>query len=61
MLVDIGAAHTRTRRPARTQRPRHGTPGYAAPEQMGDWALDERSDLFALAVMCLSLIHISSQ
>lgn len=56
VLVDIGAAHTRTRRPARTQRPRHGTPGYAAPEQMGDWALDERSDLFALAVMCYEML-----
>lgn len=56
VLVDIGAAHTRTRRPPRTQRPRHGTPGYAAPEQMGDWALDERSDLFALSVMCYEML-----
>jgi serine/threonine protein kinase len=56
MLIDIGAAHTRTRRPPRRPRPRHGTPGYAAPEQMGAWAHDERADLFSLAVTCYELL-----
>lgn len=55
-LIDMGAAQTLTRRPPRTARPRHGTPGYAAPEQLGAWGGDERSDLFSLAVMCYELL-----
>lgn len=56
MLIDLGAAQTRTRRPPRRPRPRHGTPGYAPPEQMGSWGGDERSDLFSLAVTCYELL-----
>jgi serine/threonine protein kinase len=52
VLIDLGAAHTLTRRPPRKARPRHGTPGYAPPEQLGSWGYDERSDLFALAATC---------
>lgn len=55
-LIDLGAAHTLTRRPPRKPRPRHGTPGYAPPEQLGSWGHDERSDLFSLAVTCYELI-----
>lgn len=55
-LVDLGAAHTLTRRPPRTPRPRHGTPGYAPPEQLGGWGHDERADVFALAVTCYELL-----
>ncbi len=55
-LIDLGAAQTLTRRPPRRQRPRHGTPGYAPPEQLGSWGLDERADLFALAVTCYELL-----
>ncbi|NTU81616.1 MAG: serine/threonine protein kinase, partial [Chloroflexales bacterium] len=55
-LIDLGAAHTLTRRPPRRPRPRHGTPGYAPPEQMGSWGHDERADVFALAVTCYELL-----
>jgi hypothetical protein len=55
-LVDLGAAHTLTRRPPRTPRPRHGTPGYAPPEQLGSWGYDERADVFALAATCYELL-----
>ncbi|MEN9933595.1 MAG: hypothetical protein RLZZ387_174 [Chloroflexota bacterium] len=55
-LIDLGAAHTRTRRPPRKTRPRYGTPGYAPPEQLGGRALDERSDLFSLAATCYELL-----
>jgi hypothetical protein len=55
-LIDLGAAQTLTRRPPRSARPRHGTPGYAAPEQLGAWGGDERSDLFSLAVTCYELL-----
>jgi hypothetical protein len=55
-LVDLGAAHTLTRRPPRTPRPRHGTPGYAPPEQLGGRGYDERADIFALAVTCYELL-----
>jgi serine/threonine protein kinase len=55
-LIDLGAAHTLTRRPPKTARPRHGTPGYAPPEQLGNWGHDERSDLFSLAVTCYELL-----
>ncbi len=56
VLIDLGAAHTLTRRPPRKPRPRHGTPGYAPPEQLGSWGHDERSDVFALAVTCYELL-----
>lgn len=56
VLVDLGAAHTLTRRPPRTRRPCHGTPGYAPPEQLGNWGHDERADVFALAVTCYELL-----
>ncbi|NJN17731.1 MAG: serine/threonine protein kinase [Oscillochloris sp.] len=55
-LIDLGAAQTITRRPPRTPRPRHGTPGYAPPEQLGSWGADERADLFSLAVTCYELL-----
>jgi serine/threonine protein kinase len=55
-LVDLGAAHTLTRRPPRTPRPRHGTPGYAPPEQLAGRGYDERADVFALAVTCYELL-----
>lgn len=55
-LVDLGAAHTLTRRPPRTPRPRHGTPGYAPPEQLAGRGYDERADIFALAVTCYELL-----
>lgn len=55
-LIDLGAAHTLTRRPPRKPRPRHGTPGYAPPEQLGSWGYDERADVFALAVTCYELL-----
>jgi len=55
-LVDMGAASTLTRRPPRVARPRHATPGYAAPEQLGSWGHDERADLFSLAVTCYELL-----
>lgn len=56
MLIDLGAAHTRTRQPPRRPRPRHGTPGYAPPEQLGAWGMDERADIFSLAVTCYELL-----
>jgi serine/threonine protein kinase len=56
MLIDLGAATTLTRRPPRKARPRHGTPGYAAPEQLAGRPLDERSDLFALGATCYELL-----
>lgn len=55
-LVDLGAAMSLTRRPPRKPRPRHGTPGYAPPEQLGSWGHDERADVFALAVTCYELL-----
>jgi hypothetical protein len=55
-LVDLGAAQTLTRRPPRKPRPRHGTPGYAPPEQLAGRGHDERGDLFALAVTCYELL-----
>ncbi len=55
-LIDLGAAHTLTRRPPRAPRPRHGTPGYAPPEQLGGRSFDERADVFALAVTCYELL-----
>lgn len=55
-LIDLGAAQTLPRRPPRVPRPRHGTPGYAAPEQLGAWGSDERSDLFSLAATCYELL-----
>ncbi|MCS6882797.1 MAG: serine/threonine-protein kinase [Oscillochloridaceae bacterium] len=55
-LIDLGAAHTLTRRPPRASRPRHGTPGYAPPEQLGGRSFDERADVFALAVTCYELL-----
>ncbi|GAB4432901.1 MAG: hypothetical protein OHK0015_20970 [Chloroflexi bacterium OHK40] len=55
-LVDLGAAQSLTRRPPRKPRPRHGTPGYAPPEQLGAWGHDERADVFALAVICYELL-----
>ena len=55
-LIDLGAAHTLPRRPPRKPRPRHGTPGYAPPEQLGSWGHDERADIFALAVTCYELL-----
>lgn len=55
-LIDLGAAHTRTRQPPRRARPRYGTPGYAPPEQLGNWGIDERSDLFSLGVICYELL-----
>jgi serine/threonine protein kinase len=56
VLIDLGAAHTQTRRPPRRARPRYGTPGYAPPEQVGNWGMDERSDLFSLGVLCYELL-----
>jgi serine/threonine protein kinase len=56
LLIDLGAAATRTRRPPRRPRPRHGTPGYAPPEQLAARELDERSDVFSLAVLCYELL-----
>ncbi len=55
-LIDLGAAQTLTKKPPKVARPRHGTPGYAAPEQLGAWGGDERSDLFSLAVTCYELL-----
>lgn len=55
-LIDLGAAQTLTRRPPRAPRPRHGTPGYAPPEQLGGHSFDERADVFALAVTCYELL-----
>lgn len=55
-LIDLGAALTRTQRPPRRPRPRHGTPGYASPEQLGSGESDERSDLFGLAATCYELL-----
>jgi serine/threonine protein kinase len=55
-LIDLGAAQTLTKKPPKVTRPRHGTPGYAAPEQLGAWGGDERSDLFSLAVTCYELL-----
>jgi len=55
-LIDLGAAHTLTRRPPRASCPRHGTPGYAPPEQLGGRSFDERADVFALAVTCYELL-----
>lgn len=55
-LIDLGAAMTRTRHPPKRARPRHGTPGYASPEQLGNQESDERSDLFSLAVTCYELL-----
>lgn len=55
-LIDLGAAHTRTQRPPRRPRPRYGTPGYAPPEQLGNWGIDERTDLFSLGVICYELL-----
>lgn len=55
-LIDLGAAHTLTRRATRATRPRHGTPGYAPPEQLGGRTFDERADVFALAVTCYELL-----
>jgi hypothetical protein len=54
--IDLGAAQTLTRRPPRRPRPRYGTPGYAPPEQLGNWGHDERSDLFSMAVVCYELL-----
>jgi hypothetical protein len=47
---------TLTRRPPRKPRPRHGTPGYAPPEQLAARSYDERSDVFSLAVTCYELL-----
>ena len=55
-LIDLGAAQTRTRRPPRKARPHYGTPGYAAPEQLGGRGIDERSDVFSLAATCYELL-----
>jgi serine/threonine protein kinase len=55
-LIDLGAASTITRRPPRKPRPRHGTPGYAAPEQLGGHGYDERADIFSLAVCAYELL-----
>lgn len=55
-LIDLGAASTLTRRPPRKPRPRHGTPGYAAPEQLGGHGYDERADIFSLAVCAYELL-----
>jgi serine/threonine-protein kinase len=55
-LIDLGATHTLTRRATRAARPRHGTPGYAPPEQLGGRSFDERADVFALAVTCYELL-----
>ncbi len=55
-LIDLGAAMTRTRYPPKRARPRHGTPGYASPEQLGNQESDERSDLFSLAATCYELL-----
>ncbi|MFV9505629.1 MAG: serine/threonine protein kinase [Oscillochloridaceae bacterium umkhey_bin13] len=51
LLIDLGAALTMTRRPPRLPRPRHGTPGYAPPEQLAGREYDERADIFALGVL----------
>ncbi|NTV63934.1 MAG: protein kinase [Oscillochloris sp.] len=56
VLIDLGASQTLTRRPPRPPRPRHGTPGYAAPEQLAARCYDERSDIFSLAVTCYELL-----
>ncbi len=56
ILIDLGAAQTRPQRPPRRPRPRHGTPGYASPEQMGTGTSDERSDVFNLAATCYELL-----
>jgi serine/threonine protein kinase len=56
MLIDLGAATTVTRRPPRKPRPRHGTPGYAAPEQLGGHGYDERADIFSLGVCAYELL-----
>lgn len=55
-LIDLGSAHTQTQRPPRRPRPRYGTPGYAPPEQLGNWGIDERTDLFSLGVICYELL-----
>ncbi len=55
-LIDLGAASTITRRPPRKPRPRHGTPGYAAPEQLGGQGYDERADIFSLGVCAYELL-----
>lgn len=55
-LIDLGAARTRTRHPPKRARPRHGTPGYASPEQLGGQESDERSDLFSLGATCYELL-----
>ncbi|MBX0328003.1 protein kinase [Oscillochloris sp. ZM17-4] len=55
-LIDLGATTTLTRRPPRKPRPRHGTPGYAPPEQLAARSYDERSDVFSLAVTCYELL-----
>ncbi len=55
-LIDLGAAMTRTRYSPKRARPRHGTPGYASPEQLGNQESDERSDLFSLAATCYELL-----
>ncbi|NTW01039.1 MAG: serine/threonine protein kinase, partial [Oscillochloris sp.] len=56
VLIDLGATQTLTRRPPRKPRPRHGTPGYAPPEQLAARTYDERSDVFSLAVTCYELL-----
>lgn len=56
VLIDLGAVQVISRHPASNLRPRYGTPGYAAPEQMANLTMDERSDLFSLGVICYELL-----
>lgn len=56
VLIDLGAARILARRPSRTPRLHHGTPGYAPPEQWGGRSFDERADVFALAVIGYELL-----
>lgn len=56
VLIDLGAALPYTPHASRRSRPRHGTPGYAPPEQLGKQEVDERSDLFSLGVTCYELL-----
>lgn len=56
VLIDLGAGQMLPNHPSYRPRPQYGTPGYASPEQMGNRGMDERSDMFSLAVVCYELL-----
>lgn len=59
-LLDMESCKLKTSPSAKRDTVLLGTPGYAAPEQYGFQTSDERTDIYAIGQVMLSLLHLST-